>query len=75
MAQHQPPCQSLTEHISIERADNEALELPVGVFLRVAVAEFDAEHAVPVIDPVDAWKRLRDLGWTEPELRAMAGDR
>ncbi len=75
MALHQPPCNDIGTHISIERADTEALDLPVGVFLRVAVAEFDAEHAVPVIDPVDAWKRLRDLGWTEPELRAMAGDR
>ncbi len=68
MALHQPPCNDIGTHISIERADTEALELPVGVFLRVAVAEFDAEHAVPVIDPVDATDRLEHLGWAPGEL-------
>ncbi len=75
MALHRPPCESISDHILLERADSEALDLPISVFLPLALAEYDREHAVPVIDPVDAWKRLRDLGWTEPELRAMAGDR
>ncbi len=75
MAPHRQPCPTIDAHQRRIRSQRRYADMPVDEFIRIAVLEFDVEHAVPVIDPVDAWKRLRDLGWTEPELRAMAGDR
>ncbi len=74
MALHQPPCNDINEHIGRVAGDTETSRVPFSIFVRVAVAEFDAEHAVPVIDPVDAEDRIHALlGYAPGELMELHG--
>ncbi len=75
MALHEPACLTISRHIERERNSAAAKRLPIAEFIRLAVVEFDNEHIPEPIDPVDAYKRMRELGWTEAELRYAAGDR
>ncbi len=74
MAPHRQPCDSIDAHQRRIRSQRRYAEMPVDEFIRIAVLEFDVEHAVPVIDPVDAEDRIHALlGYAPGEVMELHG--